>query len=94
MELSGSNPNIVVTGTVDSIEDYYEHTDIVVIPLTHGGGVKVKVLEALGHGKLVVSTIKGIEGTTFSEWKRITDICICQRICMCMYRYITTFVLL
>ncbi len=48
VELSGSNPNIVVTGTVDSIEDYYEHTDIVVIPLTHGGGVKVKVLEALG----------------------------------------------
>ena len=38
VELSGSNPNIVVTGTVDSIEDYYEHTDIVVIPLTHGGG--------------------------------------------------------
>ena len=71
VELSGSNPNIVVTGTVDSIEDYYEHTDIVVIPLTHGGGVKVKVLEALGHGKLVVSTIKGIEGTTFRNGKEL-----------------------
>lgn len=71
VNLSENNPNIVVTGTVDSIDGYYEHTDLVVIPLTHGGGVKVKVLEALGHGKLVVSTIKGIEGTTFRNGKEL-----------------------
>ena len=27
--------------------------------------MKVKVLEALGYGKLVISTAKGIEGTSF-----------------------------
>lgn len=65
LSLSENNPNIVVTGTVDSLEDYYKQTDLVVVPLSHGGGVKVKVLEAFGYGKLVVSTVKGIEGTTF-----------------------------
>ena len=71
LELSVNNPSIVVTGTVDSIEEYYERTDLVVIPLAHGGGVKVKVLEALGHGKLIVSTVKGIEGTTFQNGKEL-----------------------
>lgn len=47
------------------MRDYYEKASVVVVPLSHGGGVKVKVLEALGYGKLVVSTSKGIEGTDF-----------------------------
>ena len=33
--------------------------------------MKVKVLEALGHGKLVISTVKGIEGTTFRNQKEL-----------------------
>ncbi|WP_373132811.1 glycosyltransferase family 4 protein [Bacteroides ovatus] len=71
LELSENNSNIVVTGTVDNIEDYYKQTDLIVVPLRHGGGVKVKVLEALGHGKLVISTVKGIEGTTFRNQKEL-----------------------
>ena len=71
LELSENNSNVVVTGTVDNIEDYYKQTDLVVVPLSYGGGVKVKVLEALGYGKLVVSTVKGIEGTTFRNQKEL-----------------------
>ena len=52
LELSENNSNVVVTGTVDNIEDYYKQTDLVVVPLSYGGGVKVKVLEALGYGKI------------------------------------------
>lgn len=58
--------NIIVTGTVDSLDPFYELAQLVVIPLSHGGGVKVKLLEGLGRGKLVLSTKKGIEGTVFS----------------------------
>ena len=65
------NPNIIVTGTVDNIDDYFEKSDIIVIPLFHGGGVKVKLLEALGHGKLVITTSKGIEGTVFEDRKEL-----------------------
>ena len=71
LELSENNSNVVVTSTVDNIEDYYKQTDFVIVPLSYGGGVKVKVLEALGYGKLVVSTVKGIEGTTFRNQKEL-----------------------
>lgn len=70
-ELSQNNPNVIVTGTVDSVREYYEKASVVVVPLSHGGGVKVKVLEALGYGKLVVSTSKGIEGTDFEGGKEL-----------------------
>ena len=63
--------NIVITGTVDSVEPYYEKASVVVVPLRHGGGVKVKVLEALGHGKLIITTRKGIEGTDFIADKHL-----------------------
>lgn len=60
-------PGVIVTGTVPSVEDYYKKASVVIIPLLNGGGVKVKLLEALGYGKLVVSTSKGVEGTIFNN---------------------------
>ena len=69
--LSDENPDIIVTGTVEDISEYFAKSDIVVIPLFHGGGVKVKLLEALGHGKLVITTSKGIEGTIFEDKKEL-----------------------
>ena len=67
--------NVVVTGMVESVESYYEDSMLVVIPVFNGGGVKVKLLEALGYGKLVVTTTKGIEGTEFvsSEHLLVTE---------------------
>lgn len=59
--------SIHVTGTVDDIEQYYDIGNVVIVPLLSGGGVKVKVLEALGHGKIVITTDKGIEGTCFKK---------------------------
>lgn len=70
-ELPQNNHNVIVTGTVDSVKEYYERANIVIVPLSHGGGVKVKVLEALGYGKLVISTKKGIEGTDFEGGKEL-----------------------
>lgn len=66
-ELAEQDADIVVTGTVDDIGKYFEMSDVIVIPLFHGGGVKVKLLEALGHKKLVITTRKGIEGTIFRD---------------------------
>ena len=68
-ELPQRGDDIIVTGTVDDINQYYNISDLVVIPLFHGGGVQVKLLEALGHGKLVITTNKGIEGTFFEDGK-------------------------
>jgi glycosyltransferase involved in cell wall biosynthesis len=59
--------NIVVTGAVESLIPYYALADAIVIPLLHGGGVKVKLMEAVGHGKNVITTSVGAEGTMFTE---------------------------
>lgn len=66
-----ANESVIVTGTVPSVDEYYEMADVVVIPLLHGGGVKVKLLEAIGRKKKVVTTNIGIEGTSFVPQKHI-----------------------
>jgi polysaccharide biosynthesis protein PslH len=57
-----SNKQIVVTGYVESVIPFYRMADVVVCPLRIGGGIKVKVLEALHAGKAIVSTPIGAQG--------------------------------
>ena len=47
---------VVVTGEVPSVTPYLERANVVVAPLAIGGGIRVKVLEALAAGKAVVAT--------------------------------------
>lgn len=66
-QLAQKHKNVIVTGTVDSLKKYYDMAKIVIVPIFTGGGVNVKLLEALGNGKLVITTPKGIEGTDFEK---------------------------
>jgi glycosyltransferase involved in cell wall biosynthesis len=66
-----SNRNIEVSGRVPSLIPFYKHADVVVCPLRIGGGVKVKVLEALGHGKAIVSTSIGAQGLDLSTYRAV-----------------------
>ena len=66
-----SNKQIEVTGCVASLIPYYKHADVVVCPLRIGGGVKVKVLEALGFGKAIVSTSVGAQGLDLSTYRAV-----------------------
>lgn len=66
-----ASKDIVVTGTVPEVRSYYEQANLVVVPLLHGDGVKVKLLEAISYGKQIVSTSKGVEGTAFAGNKMI-----------------------
>ena len=51
-----------VTGTVDDIRPYCWQSAVYVVPLRIGGGTRIKIFEALGMGKAVVSTTIGAEG--------------------------------
>src|SRR4051812_47416921 len=53
---------IEVTGRVPDVAPYLEAADVVVCPLRFGGGVKVKMLEAIRSGKAIVSTPVGCQG--------------------------------
>ena len=66
-----SNNQIEVTGRVASLVPFYRHAGVVVCPLRIGGGVKVKVLEALGFGKAIVSTSIGAQGLDLSTHKAV-----------------------
>lgn len=52
---------IEVLGYVDDVRKYYEHADVVIIPMVSGGGIKNKALEAFALSRPVVSTSLGME---------------------------------
>jgi glycosyltransferase involved in cell wall biosynthesis len=72
--------NVKLLGFVDNLSALYCESSIVIVPLRFGSGVKVKFIEALAHGKAVISTDIGAEGlsvcaedhylnaNTVSEW--------------------------
>lgn len=75
----GSNPpddlkasaadDIIVTGFVsdEELENFYNRTRLVVVPLRYGAGVKGKVVEALYYQVPVVTTAIGAEGLEMAE---------------------------
>lgn len=53
---------VTVTGYVPDVLPYIDTADLVVCPLRIGGGIKVKVIEALRRGKAIISTTIGAQG--------------------------------
>lgn len=51
-----------VTGPVDDMRPHLRAATVVVAPIRHGGGTRVKILEAMATGRPVVSTSIGCEG--------------------------------
>lgn len=70
--LVGSNPrkeikklrsyNIEVRPNVSDVREYLSKSEIIIVPLRIGGGMRLKILEALAMKKPVVSTSVGCEG--------------------------------
>lgn len=57
-----SGPGVVVTGRVPGIEPWLDRAAVIAAPLASGGGMRVKVLEALAAGKAVVASPLAAEG--------------------------------
>lgn len=53
---------VVVTGEVEDVEPYYRRATLAVAPLRAGGGTRLKILEAMALGRVMVSTTVGAEG--------------------------------
>lgn len=60
MKMAPANTKFI--GFVDSLHDFYDSCAVIVAPLLSGGGVKIKVAEALCYGKAIVTTPVGAEG--------------------------------
>ncbi len=53
---------VVFLGRVDDISQYYLECNCVVTPILSGGGMKVKVCEALSYGKTILGTDEAFVG--------------------------------
>jgi hypothetical protein len=54
--------NIIYAGFVDDIDAYYLATDVFINPVNEGGGIKTKIVEALGFNISLVTTKSGAIG--------------------------------
>jgi hypothetical protein len=55
-------PNVILAGFVDDIDLYFLSADIFLNPIIEGGGIKTKLVEALGSNCNAVSTANGATG--------------------------------
>ena len=60
--LQEKDPSVTVPGFVDDLDECYKRTSVFAAPILVGGGVIVKVLDALAAGTPVVTTTYGNEG--------------------------------
>lgn len=58
-------------GPVDAVEDFYARVDLVLAPVESGGGMKVKVIEALSRGLPVLADEHAVDGLPPSFEKAI-----------------------
>lgn len=65
------DPRVLATGFVENIEEEYKSASVFVAPILTGGGVIVKILDALAAGVPVVTTPYGNEGICAKEGEEI-----------------------
>jgi polysaccharide biosynthesis protein PslH len=53
---------VEILGKVDRLTDYYSRVDVALAPIRLGGGVKVKIIEALMYRRPVLATAYALEG--------------------------------
>lgn len=63
--------NATVKGYVDDLDQEYKEAACVVCPVLFGAGVKVKTIDSLAMGQIVITNSKGIEGTELVDNKHL-----------------------
>ena len=66
-----SDDRVIVTNYVDDVRPYICKSDAFIVPLRIGGGSRLKILQAMGMSKCIVSTSIGAEGIDCENNKNI-----------------------
>jgi len=66
-------PNFIFTGHIETSDliGLLSASDVVLVPIDHGSGIRIKILEAAACSRAIVSTEKGAEGLNFINNKEI-----------------------
>lgn len=62
---------VVYVGEVPDAYEFMSQHSIMIVPLLAGGGMRIKILEGLSYGKVIVSTSIGAEGISAENGKEI-----------------------
>lgn len=64
-------PGIDLTGYINDIRDILYRSAICIVPLRHGGGMRLKIPEAMAAGVPVVTSTMGAEGLEYSAGEHL-----------------------
>jgi glycosyltransferase involved in cell wall biosynthesis len=70
-KIAASTEGVTLTGEVDDVVPFLRKAAAVVVPLRIGGGTRIKIIEAMSAGKVVVSTSIGAEGLDVEDGTHI-----------------------
>jgi glycosyltransferase involved in cell wall biosynthesis/ubiquinone/menaquinone biosynthesis C-methylase UbiE len=66
-----ASKDIIVTGFVEDEREYMAKSQVFIVPLKTGSGMRIKILNALAMGKAVISTPIGCEGIEVQHRKNV-----------------------
>lgn len=64
-------PNVNVVGKVKSAKEFYLSKKIMIVPVLSGSGMRIKIIEGMALGKVIISTTIGAEGINCTSGKNI-----------------------
>ncbi|PCJ27446.1 MAG: hypothetical protein COA97_04050 [Flavobacteriales bacterium] len=68
---SNQKINLTVYGEVESARDFINANNIMVVPLLAGGGMRIKIIEGMALGKLIIATSIAAEGISCTDKENI-----------------------
>ena len=63
--------NIDVVGEVANAQNFMLKNGILIVPLRSGSGIRIKIIEAMSIGKVVITTSIGLEGIAAKDKKHV-----------------------
>jgi glycosyltransferase involved in cell wall biosynthesis len=67
----GEQPNVYVHPDVPSASEFLQSHEILVVPLLSGGGMRLKIIEAMALGMPIISTRIGAEGIAVRDGESV-----------------------
>lgn len=62
-------PNVTINEFIPDAIRFQTENNVLIVPLLSGGGIRIKIIEALAMGKVIVTTSKGAEGLNLEHLK-------------------------
>lgn len=66
-----ASAKLVIHGEVEQAVDFMSAYEIMLVPLLSGSGMRVKIIEGMALGKVVITTTVGAEGIDYTDGKHL-----------------------